>query len=260
LKADLFDQRRLLELQAVDTQLTQLGQRRKKLDADPAYATAVQRQRALADKAANLTGDLADLDRDIERVEREVELVTKRADADRARMASGAATAKELEGLQSELESLARRQGTLEDDEIELMERREALDAELTEIRRQVEESRQVLADAEADRGRQLGEIDTETADATSTREALVINIPDRLVELYERIHAKQPIAAAELVGRRCGSCRIEKSPADMQPIKAAPIDEVLRCEECGSILIRTELPQSKPTSLASEDELKKYT
>lgn len=260
MKADLFDQRRLLELQAVDTQLTQLGQRRKKLDADPSYATAVQRQRALADKAANLTGDLADLDRDIERVEREVELVTKRADADRARMASGAATAKELEGLQSELESLARRQGTLEDDELELMERREALDAELAEVRRQVEESRQVLADADADRGRQLGEIDTETADATSTREALVINIPDRLVELYERIHAKQPIAAAELVGRRCGSCRIEKSPADMQPIKAAPVDEVLRCEECGSILIRTELPQSKPTSLASEDELKKYT
>jgi predicted nucleic acid-binding Zn-ribbon protein len=260
LKADLFDQRRLLELQAVDTQLTQLGQRRRKLDADPAYATAVQRQRALGDKAANLTGDLSDLDRDIERVEREVELVTKRAETDRARMASGAATAKELEGLQSELESLARRQASLEDDELVLLERRETLEAELNETRRQVEESRQVLADAEADRGRQLGEIDTETADATSTREALAINIPDRLVELYERIHAKQPIAAAELVGRRCGSCRIEKSPADMIPIKSAPIDEVIRCEECGCVLIRTELPQSKPTSLASEEELKKYT
>lgn len=243
----------------MDTQLTQLDQRRRKLDDDPAFAAAGQRLSALADKAANLSGDLADLDRDIERVEREVELVTKRADADRTRMASGAATAKELEGLQSELESLARRQGTLEDDQLELMERREALDAELEETRRQVDQARAVLADAEAERSRRLDAINTEAADAASTREALAINIPDRLVELYDRIHAKQPIAAAELVGRRCGSCRIEKSPADMIPIKSAPIDEVIRCEECGCVLIRTELPQSKPTTLASEDELKKY-
>lgn len=260
MKADLFDQRRLLELQAVDTQLTQLGQRRRKLDADSALDAAQQRLRVLGDKAANLSGDLADLDRDIERVEREVELVTKRAEGDRARMASGAATAKELEGLQSELESLARRQGTLEDDQLELMERREGVESELETIRGQVEEARAVLAAVEADRERQIGDIDAETADASSTREALAINIPDRLVELYERIHAKQPIAAAELVGRRCGSCRIEKPPADMIPIKAAPIDEVLRCEECGCVLIRTELPQSKPTTLASEEELKKYT
>ncbi|MEU6250171.1 hypothetical protein [Glycomyces sp. NPDC047010] len=258
MKADLFDQRRLLELQAVDTTLAQLAQRRKKLDADPAYATATQRLRALGDKAANLTGDIADLDRDIDRVEREVDLVKKRASTDRDRMGAGA-SAKELEGLQSELESLARRQGTLEDDELELMERREALDAELNEARRQLDEAKTVFADAEADRGRQIGEIETETADAASTREALAINIPDRLVELYERIHAKQPIAAAELVGRRCESCRIEKSPADMIPIKAAPIDEVLRCEECGCVLIRTELPKSAPAPLASQDELKKY-
>ncbi|MFB9661666.1 zinc ribbon domain-containing protein [Glycomyces mayteni] len=258
MKADLFDQRRLLELQAVDTTLAQLAQRRRKLDADPAYATATQRLRALGDKAANLTGDIADLDRDIDRVEREVDLVKKRASTDRDRMGAGA-SAKELEGLQSELESLARRQATLEDDELELMERREALDAELAEARRQLDEAKTVLADAEADRGRQIGEIETETADAASTREALAINIPDRLVELYERIHAKQPIAAAELVGRRCESCRIEKSPADMIPIKAAPIDEVLRCEECGCVLIRTELPKSAPAPLASQDELKKY-
>lgn len=258
MKADLFDQRRLLELQAVDTTLTQLAQRRRKLDADPAFATASQRLRALGDKAANLTGDIADLDRDIDRVEREVDLVKKRAASDRDRMAAGA-SAKELEGLQSELESLARRQASLEDDEIELMERREALDAELAETRRQLAEAETVLADAEADRARLLAEIEAETADASSTRQALAINIPDRLVELYERIHAKQPIAAAELVGRRCGSCRIEKSPADMIPIKSAPIDEVLRCEECGCVLIRTELPNTAPRTLASEDELKKY-
>ncbi|WP_051326362.1 zinc ribbon domain-containing protein [Glycomyces tenuis] len=260
MKADLFDQRRLLDLQAVDTTLTQLEQRRRKLDADTTLADARRRLQALTDRAASLTADIADLDRDIKRIEQEVELVTKRAAADRDRMASGAASAKELEGLQSELESLARRQGTLEDDELEFMERREGLEAELEASRAQTVEAQNALDDAESARERALAGIDAETAEAESDRTALTVSIPDRLVELYERIHAKQPIAAAELVGRRCGSCRIEKSPADMIPIREAPIDEVLRCEECGCVLIRTELPSSGSTPDASEEELKKYT
>ncbi|THV38603.1 zinc ribbon domain-containing protein [Glycomyces buryatensis] len=259
MKADLFDQRRLLELQAVDTGLTQLAQRRRKLEADTALDDARRHSQALADRAASLTGDIADLERDIKRIEQEVELVSKRAAADRERMGSGAASPKELEGLQSELESLARRQGTLEDDELEYMERREGLEGQLETLRGQTAEAESAIASAEADRARAMSEIEAETLDAEGDRRALTIAIPDRLVELYERIHAKQPIAAAELVGRRCGSCRIEKSPADMQPIKAAPIDEVLRCEECGCVLIRTELPGAGPARPASEDELKKY-
>lgn len=260
MKADLFDQRRLLDLQTVDTTLTQLEQRRRKLDADATLPDAVRHLQALTDRAASLTGDIADLDRDIKRIEQEVELVTKRAAADRDRMASGTAGAKELEGLQSELESLARRQGTLEDDELEFMERREALEAELAAARDRTAEAQRAVDDAEAARRRALDAIEAETAEAQSDRAALTISIPDRLVELYERIHARQPIAAAELVGRRCGSCRIEKSPADMAPIRAAAIDEVLRCEECGCVLIRTELPSTGARPNASEDELKKYT
>lgn len=260
MKADLFDQRRLLDLQAVDTTLTQLEQRRKRLDADTTLADARRRHQGLTDRAAALTADIADLDRDIRRIEQEVDLVTKRAGADRDRMASGAASAKELEGLQSELESLARRQGTLEDDELEFMERREGLEAELEETRRLTTEAQSALDDAEAAQQRSVDEINDAIETAKDDRTVLTVSIPDRLVELYERIHQRQPIAAAELVGRRCESCRIEKPPADMAPIRAAAIDEVLRCEECGCILIRTELPSSGPAPSASEQELKKYT
>ncbi|WP_035700625.1 zinc ribbon domain-containing protein, partial [Glycomyces tenuis] len=181
MKADLFDQRRLLDLQAVDTTLTQLEQRRRKLDADTTLADARRRLQALTDRAASLTADIADLDRDIKRIEQEVELVTKRAAADRDRMASGAASAKELEGLQSELESLARRQGTLEDDELEFMERREGLEAELEASRAQTVEAQNALDDAESARERALAGIDAETAEAESDRTALTVSIPDRL-------------------------------------------------------------------------------
>ncbi|WP_100444628.1 zinc ribbon domain-containing protein [Glycomyces xiaoerkulensis] len=260
MEADLFDQRRLLELQAVDTTLTQLDQRRRRLDDDQAIPTARRDLQVLRDRAASLKADIADADRDIKRIEQEVELVTKRAEADRRRMASGSAPPKELEGLQSELESLARRQSSLEDDELEFMERREGLETELNESERRTEESEAALADAEADRDRRLGELHSETESAASERNRLTGSIPPRLVELYESIHARQPIAAAELVGRRCGSCRIEKSPADMAPIRAAAINEVLRCEECGAILIRTDVGPGADTEVVSDEELDKYT
>src|SRR5690606_36620537 len=134
--------------------------RRRKLDADTTLADARWRLEALNDRAASLTADIADLDRDIKRIEQEVELVTKRAAADRDRMASGAAGAKELEGLQSELESLARRQGTLEDDELEFMERRGGLESELEAARAQSAEARIALEEAEAARARALAEIE----------------------------------------------------------------------------------------------------
>lgn len=259
MKADLFDQRRLLELQAVDTTLTQLDQRRRKLEADEAVPAARRRIQALNDRAASLEADIADLDRDIKRIEQEVELVTKRAENDRARMASGSAAPKELEGLQSELESLARRQSSLEDDELEYMERREQLEAELARSRTEAEEAEHELAQVEADHAAEVGRLEAETDEATSDRRALTISIPDRLVELYERIHARQPVAAAELSRNRCGACRIEKSPADMAPIRAAAIDEVLRCEECGAILIRSDPPTGTGGS-APQDELDEFT
>ncbi|GAB3238372.1 C4-type zinc ribbon domain-containing protein [Glycomyces halotolerans] len=260
MKADLFDQRRLLEMQAVDTTLSQLDQRRRRLEADETVPEARRRAQALADRAASLKADIADLDRDIKRLEQEVELVTKRAEADRSRMASGAASAKELEGLQSELESLARRQGSLEDDELEFMERREGLETELNRTQSQIAEAEAAVAEAEAERDRAMSAIESDIASAERQRSDLTVSIPDRLVELYERIHARQPIAAAELVGRRCGSCRIEKPPADMAPIRAAAMDEVLRCEECGAILIRTDFPSSGPTTVVSDEELDRYT
>ena len=39
---------------------------------------------------------------------------------------------------------------------------------------------------------------------------------------------------------RRCGACRIEIDKGELARIAAAPEDEVLRCPECGAILLRT--------------------
>ncbi|HYN67967.1 MAG TPA: C4-type zinc ribbon domain-containing protein, partial [Ornithinibacter sp.] len=45
---------------------------------------------------------------------------------------------------------------------------------------------------------------------------------------------------AAALHQRRCGGCQLELNPVEIQRIRSAPDDEVLRCEECRRILVRT--------------------
>jgi hypothetical protein len=71
----------------------------------------------------------------------------------------------------------------------------------------------------------------------------LVGEVPAELLALYDRIRAGHGgIGAAEFVGNECGACRLQMIPADLAAVRAAPVDEVLRCEECGRILVRTEL------------------
>jgi predicted nucleic acid-binding Zn-ribbon protein len=75
-------------------------------------------------------------------------------------------------------------------------------------------------------------------------RAGLAPLIPPDLLTLYDRIGASHGgVGAAELRQRRCTGCQLEINAADLRAFSAAPEDEVLRCEECGRILIRT--PQS---------------
>ena len=65
--------------------------------------------------------------------------------------------------------------------------------------------------------------------------------IPADLLALYDRIRADSGgIGAAPLHRGRCQGCQITLTPADLGRIRAEPADEVVRCEECRRILVRT--------------------
>lgn len=241
MKADPFDQRRLLELQAVDTSIAQKESSLKALPEMEKIPALHRETLRLRDQVAAREAGIADLDRDIARVEKEIDVVTKRADNDRHRMAAGSASPKELENLQSELESLAGRQNELEDQQLELMETRERLVAVLSEQRTELERSHENLAEMERDRDTAVQQVNSEIDQQRQRRQELTASIPGPLVELYTKVRKKHPVAAALLRQRKCEACRIEMTPADLAPIKAAAPEEIIRCEECDAILIRTE-------------------
>lgn len=242
MKAEPATQRRLLDLQALDTALDRLTARRRNL---PELAAITEHAAALDSLDADMVRvrtEIADIGRAQRKLETEIELVRGRADRDRTRLESGqVANPRELENLQAELASLARRQGVLEDDALERMEAVEALESKLAELVARHEGIAAERESAERRRDEQFGDIDTEAAKRRSERDALAPTLPEPLVVLYERIRASSAgVGAAALVRRRCEGCHLELSGGDLRAVAASPADEVVRCEECRRILVRT--------------------
>ena len=150
-------------------------------------------------------------------------------------------TSRDLTALQSELESLARRQSDLEDVEIEVMERQEGAEARLTELTTERDAAQAEVDRLTAERDTAVGDLDAERVEVERPRADLVGGIDDKLLALYDRIRGSSGgLGAAEFTHGRCGGCRLELNPVDVSAIERAASDEVVRCEECGRILVRT--------------------
>ena len=156
-------------------------------------------------------------------------------------MEAGEGTAKDMQALHHEVESLARRQSDLEDVELEVMERAEGLAADVSRL----ETARAQLADRveelKASRDKALAEMDAEVEQLGHSRSDVVAGVGQELVDLYTKIRESSGgIGAAVLRHRRCEGCNLELNQVDINRFTAAAQDEVLRCEECRRILIRT--------------------
>ncbi|MEV0128183.1 C4-type zinc ribbon domain-containing protein [Dactylosporangium sp. NPDC050688] len=241
MKADPEAQRRLLDLQAIDIALTQLAHRSKSLPEHAELDRLARELSTMEDERVRAQVAVDDLDRDISRLERDAEQVRARKDKDQTRLDAGTGPARELEALQHEIATLNRRQSELEDAELELMEQRETAQATLDEIVARLTETRAVRAAAEQRRNEALAGIAKDEEFRRSGRKPLAADLPADLVALYDKIRESSGgIGAAMLRQGRCEGCRLELAGGDKARVKAAAPDEVVRCEECRRILVRT--------------------
>lgn len=148
---------------------------------------------------------------------------------------------KDLENLQRELISLAKRQSDLEDVVLDVMERRETAQERATELAGRVEAVQAEAAAAEARKSAALEGIDAEGFTAAKEREVLAGTVPDDLIKLYDKLRGQQGgVGAARLFQKRCEGCRLELNITELNEVRAAPADRVVRCENCSRILVRT--------------------
>ena len=241
MKASPEAQLRLLELADLDAELGRIAGRRRSLPEHAELEQLDQRDAQLRDTVAALEAQEGDLRRAQAKAEADVEQVRSRVDRDRSRLDAGrVSNPRELENLQSEIVSLTRRQSDLEEIVLDVMERLEtaqhshqAAAAERAQIasRRQEVMARRDVA---------LGELAELSGKAEARRGTVAAEIPADLIKLYEQLRAQHGVGAAALRRGQCEGCHLSLNTVDLNTIRAAAPDEVLRCEECRRILVRT--------------------
>jgi predicted nucleic acid-binding Zn-ribbon protein len=234
-------QLRLLDLQAADTTLAQLAHRRATLPELAAIAECERRAAELANAVLEAQTRVDDLTGEQRRLEAEVDTVRARAQRDEQRLQAGGLPAKELEGLQHELTTLARRQSTLEDEVLEAMESLEQAESDLAARTAERDQVGTEQAELAAARDAAFAEIDERAAQVGAERAAIAGELPEDLLAVYERARAHGGgVGAAMLRQRRCEGCRIELSGQELSAVRSAAPDAIVRCEQCRRILVRT--------------------
>ena len=235
-------QRRLLEVQALDTRLDQIAHRRANV---PALARLIELDSQLADlETALVTSRTAanDLRRAVAKAESDVEQVRVRAVRDQTRLDSGSGTPKDLQALQSELASLGRRQGELEEVELEVMERLEAHESVLSELTTAHDALVAQRDEVVAERDAAFAELDADADRVSAQRAEMAAPLDEKLMALYEKMRGRLGgVAVAALRHGRSEASGLMVPGTELARIKALPPEEIVFCEDSGRILVRGE-------------------
>lgn len=241
MNADLAKQWRMLDLQALDTRLTQLAHKKRTLPVLAELEKATKQQEELFEEVVLARTAAQDVEREISKAEEAVQLVRDRAARNQQRLDAGQGSPKDLQGMQHELETLARRQAELEDEELAVMERAEELRATLARREKQKAEVDERIVTLTNDRDTSFAQIDEETNSVAAQRDQVAPGLGSELLALYEKVREQcGGLAAAPLTQRRCGGCGLELNAAELGRFRAAAENEILRCEDCRRIVVRT--------------------
>jgi uncharacterized protein len=227
-------------VQGHDLDIDRVRHRRATLPETARVAELEASAKALDDDITRAGVEISDLEAEQRKADADVDLVRHRSEKDRALLET-INDAKQLSNLQHELESLARRQAELEDVELEVMERLDAAQKSHAALVAQREAVASDLEVARAALGVALADLEEEEQAAVAARASAAQRVPADLLALYDKLRADNAgIGAAALHRGRCEGCRIELTPVDIGRIREAPATEVIRCEECRRILVRT--------------------
>ena len=240
MQASIEQQSLILELQLLDNEIMQANTKLKSLPEIEQLLHIENRVTAANDELSVVKTESDQIALELRRGEVDVETVTDRIKKDEARLSSGNATPKELEQLQHEVETLKKRQESLEEIELEIMIRNDAVIARTNTLSTDLA-SLQTLKDEIAGRlNHANAEINKVIGEKTTARNLVANKIEKVLLELYEKIRSSGGgVGAAALVGNKCNGCNLAINAVEMGRIKTLAKDELLRCEECRRILVR---------------------
>ena len=238
MRANLQDQKSLLELAQLDLDLARNASDKSKLLASTEIETASNLALSLSDQLIDARNRVGDLELELKRSENDLELVENRIEKDKQRLGT-TSSPKDAQGIEHELASLAKRKSDLEDAELSIMELLDQVRGELAEATQNKQQADQELANLREQLATNVAALEAKRIELAASRQKLVATIDPELATAYQR-KADRGSSVGRLVGRECGACRLSITATNLDEILALPADEIAECPNCQAYLVRS--------------------
>ena len=242
--------KRLIELQAVDAEVTRL---RARLNAFPQQLAAIDKHLAegrqqLAASKESLTASL----KDRKKYEMDVDAWKEKAKKYREQSFT-VKTNEAYKALQHEIEHAEKEVAQAEERLLERMVDGEKFD-------RDVKSSEQAVKELERAAGAERQKLQTEQTALQKELEAkqaergqLLPNIPEDLLATYERVAVRHHgIGVAAVLNQACSLCGLRVVPHVFQLLRRDGSSEIFQCETCSRILYYVEPPPAEAAAAAA--------
>jgi len=147
----------------------------------------------------------------------------------------------EYSAVLAEIETIKRQKAQAEEDILALMERQEALQAEIREAEQRLRSREEQARRDEASLRERLAAVETELDGVRGERASLARELPRGTLADYERIlRARGGLGIAPVgLAAICGGCRMAIRPQAIQELRQN--QALLHCESCGRFLYWSE-------------------
>jgi uncharacterized protein len=229
----------LLELQKVDSRIDRLDHRLRNLPEAAELEQLEGRRSELAASIAEAQAVVGEHARRQTRLEGEIDAIATKVKQEDMRLYGGTVTnPRELSSLQAEIEALRRRQTTLEDEDLEVLEARETAEKRLRGLEEEALVLDSSIGEVTGRRDVAVAEINRDLGSARAERETWLPNFDADLLALYERLRKQMlgGVAAAALIDGTCQGCHMRLPSQEYERVRDAT--GLVRCDECGRILV----------------------
>jgi predicted nucleic acid-binding Zn-ribbon protein len=240
MKASPSDQRSILDIARFDQQTNSLRHKAATLPEIAELASTIIKANNARDLRIAAETELSDVKRELLRAEADVEQVVSRITRDEARLIGGSASPKELEQLQHEVGTLGARRAELEEVELEIMMRVDAINERISTLKAEEAEHAAVIADLEIRKENALTIFHKDLELIAKDRAEIIQGVEKAFIDLYEKIRETSGgVGAAALSAGSCTGCNLSINAVEIKRMADLADDEVVRCEECRCILVR---------------------
>jgi predicted nucleic acid-binding Zn-ribbon protein len=236
--ASQTDQKQLLAIAAFDVELARISNSRKQAQAESELEQASSDTLRLSDLLIDARNKVGDLEMELARAEADLELVANRIAKDK-QVLSSTSSAKDAQGIEHELATLATRKSELEDAQLQIMELLETAQQDHEKLKQEKYSADANLAALQDKIASELAELGAQAERIQAERKNILSGIDQELAAAYERKYSRG-VAVGRLAGRDCGACRLSITATSFEELMALPQEDLAECPNCQAFLVRS--------------------